>query len=87
MRGTHEFHENWATTNSNDSTVSKMVDSAIINATGDSEPVDDGNRHHKLNNTHISEENYDLCTLEAVSEENIACSIFILKVFMDIKDV
>ena len=23
---------------------------------GDSELVDDGNRHHKLNNTHISEE-------------------------------
>ena len=52
-----EFHENWATTNSNDSTVSNMVDSAIINAKGDSELVDDGNRHHKLNNTHISEEN------------------------------
>ena len=33
-----------------------MVDSAIINAKGDSELVDDGNRHHKLNNTHISEE-------------------------------
>ena len=49
---------------------SKMVDSTLINATGDSEPVDDGNRHRKLNYAHIPEENYDLCTPEAVSEEN-----------------
>ena len=49
---------------------SKMVDSTLINATGDSEPVDDGIRHRKLNYAHIPEENYDLCTPEAVSEEN-----------------
>nr|XP_022336900.1 uncharacterized protein LOC111133096 [Crassostrea virginica] len=46
---------------------SKMVDCAVIN---DSEPVDDGNRHRKLNYAHTREENYDLCTLEAVSDEN-----------------
>ena len=49
---------------------SKMVDSAVINAMGDSEPVDDGNRHRKLNYAHIPEGNYDLCTPEAVSAEN-----------------
>ena len=49
---------------------SKMVDSAVINAMVDSEPVDDGNRHRKLNYNHVPEENYDLCTLEAVSDEN-----------------
>ena len=49
---------------------SKMVDSAVINATGDFEPVDDGNRHRKLNYNHVLEENYDLCTLKAVSDEN-----------------
>ena len=46
---------------------SKMVDCAVII---DSEPVDDSNRRRKLNYAHIPEENYDLCTLEAVSEEN-----------------
>ena len=46
---------------------SKMVDCAYIN---DSEPVDDGNRHRKLNYTHTPEENYDLCTLDAISDEN-----------------
>ena len=50
--------------------ISKMVDSAVINATGDFEPVDDGNRHRKLNYNHVLEENYDLCTLKAVSDEN-----------------
>ena len=49
---------------------STMVDSAAINATGDCEPVNDGNRNRKLNYAHIPEENYDLCTPEAVSEEN-----------------
>ena len=49
---------------------SKMVDSAAINATVDFEPVDDGNRHRKLNYNHVPEENYDFCTLEAVSDEN-----------------
>ena len=49
---------------------SKMVDSAAINATGEFEPVDDGNRHRKLNYNHVPEENYDLCTLKAVSDEN-----------------
>ena len=49
---------------------STMVDSAAINATGEFEPVDDGNRHRKLNYAHIPEENYDSCTLEAVSDEN-----------------
>ncbi|XP_078337929.1 uncharacterized protein LOC144617663 [Crassostrea virginica] len=49
---------------------SKMVDSAVINATGDFEPLDDGNRHRKLNYNHTPEENYDLCTLKAVSDEN-----------------
>ena len=37
---------------------------------GNSEPVDDGNRHRKLNYNHVLEENYDLCTLKAVSDEN-----------------
>ena len=49
--------------------ISKMVDSAVINATVDSEPLDDGNRHRKSNYTPTPEENYDLCTLEAVSDE------------------
>ena len=49
--------------------ISKMVDSVVINATVDSEPVDDGNHHCKLNYNHTPEENYDLCTLEAVSDE------------------
>ena len=49
---------------------SKMVDIAVINATGNFEPVDDGYRHRKLNYAHTPEENYDSCTLEAVSEEN-----------------
>ena len=49
---------------------SKMVDSAVINATGDFETVDDGNSHRKLNYNHVLEENYDLCTLKAVSDEN-----------------
>ena len=49
--------------------ISKMVDSAVINATGNSEPLDDGNRHRKLNYTHTPEKNYDLCTLEAVSDK------------------
>ena len=53
--------------------ISKMVDSAVINATGDSEPLDDGNRHRKSNYTPTPEENYDLCTLEENTMHDYAC--------------
>ena len=70
----HEYLQEEAVANVDnvygDLRISQMVDSAAINTTADSEPVDDGNRHRKLNYAHIPEENYDLFTLEAVSEEN-----------------
>ena len=53
--------------------ISKMVDSAVINATGDFEPVDDGNRHRKLNYNHVPEENYDLFTIDENTMHDYAC--------------
>ena len=49
---------------------SKMVDCAYIN---DCEPVDDGNRHRKLNYAHTQEENYDLCTSDENTMHDYAC--------------
>ena len=50
--------------------ISYMVDCAVIN---DSEPVDDGNRHRKLNYAHIPTENYDSFTLEENTVHDNAC--------------